>query len=112
MTRRAVVTAMLRGEPPICIQNVARRRWQAECDGGHRRGRLLLRACRTPPTPPTTPARQGFRGLVSVRRRLERNDVVTISLPLTAGCRGQRSAKGAAEQAQHGAGRAQRRFRL
>lgn len=57
MTRRVVVTAVLWGEPPICIQNVARCRWQAECDGGHRRGRLLLHSCRTHDTPP--PPRPG-----------------------------------------------------
>lgn len=44
-------SSQLWGEPPICIQNVARHRWQAERGGGHQRGRLLLCACRLPPSP-------------------------------------------------------------
>lgn len=60
----AVIIAVLWDEPPICIQNVTRHRWQAVCDGGHQQGRLLLCACRTPNTP--TPVRQRFGVLVSV----------------------------------------------
>ena len=70
MTRRAVIVAALGGEPPICIQNVARHRWQAERGGGHQRSRLLLCTCRPPPHPtllrPPPKLRRRFRGLVSV----------------------------------------------